>query len=51
MKYITLTPNGFEIRSDTNHELPIDAIELTNYEYHGLINGELQYINGQIIPI
>lgn len=51
MKYITIIPTGFELRSDTSQQLPLNSIELTNTEYDGLINGTLQYIGGQIISI
>jgi hypothetical protein len=49
MKYLTITSIGFELRSDTNIELPLNSIELSNQEYQGLLEGTLQFINGIIV--
>jgi hypothetical protein len=51
MKYLTITPTGFELRSDTSQELPTNSVELSEDEYIGLLNGTLQYVNEKIIPV
>jgi hypothetical protein len=50
MKYLTIIDTGFELRSDTTLELPLNSVELTDAEYKGLLNETLQFINGEIVP-
>jgi hypothetical protein len=51
MKYLTIIETGFELRSDTSIELPINSVELTDAEYQGLLNETLQFINGTIVTV
>jgi len=51
MKYLTIIPTGFELRSDTSQQLPPNSVELSEAEWAGLLDGTLQYVNGQIVPV
>lgn len=51
MKYITVMDGGgFELRQDACEVIPIEAIQITDEQYDGLLTGALIFVNGEVMP-